>query len=288
VDDQDFIYEQIEMNSILADSSTPTLIKALEVNLHGHIPLFGRMPRTTVWQEDGFLAVLTGLDPSECHVYLAHYGPDEADAKIKHVLERYRSQGCLPMYWQVGPSTQPAGLGKDLEACGFTFFARAPGMAVDLRKLEHTPRLPDGFIVEPVRTGDQLRQWVNILAQVDDLSNALRDGFYLMFDGLGLDPNSDSQLFLGMEDGRAVATSRLFCAGGVAGIWHVTTLPEARGKGYGTAMTMAVAQAGHQKGCRFGILYATPAGYGVYRRLGFQEYCHIDVYKSPGLKGVTP
>jgi len=275
------------MNSILADSSTPTLIKALEVNLHGHIPLFGRMPRTTVWQEDGFLAVLTGLDPSECHVYLARFEPDEADAKIKHVLERYRSQGCLPMYWQVGPSSIPVDLGKYLEAGGFLPFMRPPGMAVDLRQLEQAPVLPNGFVVEPVRTRDQLQQWVNILAQVDELSNALQDGFYQMFDSLGFDLNSESQLFLGMENGRAVATSRLFCAGGVAGIWHVSTLPEVRGKGYGTAMTLAVAQAGSQRGYRFSVLYATPAGYGVYRRLGFQEYCHIDVYKSPDMKGVS-
>jgi len=271
----------VEMSEILVNSSVPALGKALEVNLHAHVPLFGCMPRTTVWQEPGFLAVLTGLDSSECHVYLTHVEPEVAETKIKQVLERYRSQGCLPMYWQVGPSTLPVDLGKYLQAQGYSFFIRAPGMAADLRELEQNSDVPGDFIIEPVRSNDQLQKWVNILAKADGFSGALRDGFYQLFSELGLDGGSDSQLFLGMEKGQPVATSRLLCAGGVAGIWHIATLPGARGRGYGTAMTLAVAQAGIQRGYRFGILYATPAGLGIYHRLGFQEYSHVDIYCSP-------
>ena len=269
------------MSNILVDESKPALVKALEVNLHAHASLYGRMPRTTVWQEDGFLAVLTGLDPSECDVYLAHFEPGEAEARIKQVLERYRSQDFLPLYWQVGSSTLPADLGKYLEACGFQSFARPPGMAMNLEKLKAPPPPLDGFFIVPVRTEDQLRHWVNILAKVEGLSDALRDGFYQLYDDVALEPGGDNQLFLGLENGKAVATSRLFCTGGVAGIWQVATLPEVRGKGYGTTMTVAVAQAGRERGYRFSVLYASTAGHGVYRRLGFQEYCYLDVYKSP-------
>jgi ribosomal protein S18 acetylase RimI-like enzyme len=102
-----------------------------------------------------------------------------------------------------------------------------------------------------------------------------------MFTALGLEPGGSSQLFLGLEDGVPVAGSRLFCAGGVAGIWHVSTLEQSRGKGYGTAMTQAAARAGRELGYRFGVLFATPAGEGMYRRLGFREVCHMDIYKSP-------
>jgi ribosomal protein S18 acetylase RimI-like enzyme len=257
------------MNGIVLDPSPPNLVKALEANLHAHIPQFGYMPHTMVWQESGFLAVRTSLDSSECHVYLAHFEPEEAETKIKQVLEWYCAQNCLPMYWQVGPSTLPADLGKYLLAQGFSFFVRTPGMAVELQGLEELPAGLGNFVLSPVRTGNQLEQWVNILAKVDGFSDALRDGFYRMFEGLSLSPGGESQLFLGMENGKAVATSRLFCEGEVAGIWHVATLPEARGKGYGTAMTLAAAQAGRERGRRFGILYSTPAGFGVYNRLGF-------------------
>jgi GNAT superfamily N-acetyltransferase len=269
------------MKDILVDLSSPALVKAIEANLHAHIPLFGRMPRSTIWEEPGLKAVITALDPSECHVYQSQFQPKEVETRIKQVVERFRSQGCLPMYWQVCSSTLPVNMGEYLEKCGFQLFARPPGMAVDLQKLERIETLPDGFVIEPVRTGDQLRHWVDILAKVDGLSDALRDGFYQVFSDLGLDPGGCSQLFLGVEKGIPVAGSRLFCAGGAAGVWHVSTLPESRGRGYGTIMTLAAAHAGRELGYRFGVLFATTAGYGVYHRLGFQEFCHLDVYKLP-------
>lgn len=84
-----------------------------------------------------------------------------------------------------------------------------------------------------------------------------------------------------MENGRPVAASRLFCAGGVAGIYHVATLLEAHGRSYGPAMTLAAAKAGRDLGYRVGGLFAAPAGYHLYHRLGFQEVCTMDVYQSP-------
>jgi len=266
---------------MLRDFSTPALIKALQGNLHAQAPFLGRMPHSTYWQEPGFIAVITALGSDECHVYLSQFEPQAVETRIKDVVERFRSNSCLPFYWHVCASTLPTDMGRALEKNGFQSFARPPGMAVDLEKLKPDGNLPDGFVIEPVRTGGQLRDWVDILAKVDALPDALRDGFWQMFHDLGLEPEGESQLFLGMENGVPVAGSRLFSAAGVAGIWHVSTLPEARGKGYGTAMTLAVAHAGQEMGYRFGVLFATPAGQGVYRRLGFQDYFHIEVFKSP-------
>lgn len=109
------------MKDILLVSSSPALVKALEENLHGHLPLFGRTPCSKLWQEPGFLAFLTNLDSSECHVYFAQFKPEEVETLKKLVVGHYRSKGCLPMFWQVGPSTLPVDLGKYLEACGFQF-----------------------------------------------------------------------------------------------------------------------------------------------------------------------
>jgi ribosomal protein S18 acetylase RimI-like enzyme len=109
----------------------------------------------------------------------------------------------------------------------------------------------------------------------------LQVGFYQVFENLGYGPQAICGLFLGTENGRPVAASRLFCAGGVAGVYHVATLPEARGRGYGTAMTLAAAHAGFDRGYRYGVLFATTAGCNLYVRLGFRELFRVDVYKSP-------
>jgi ribosomal protein S18 acetylase RimI-like enzyme len=269
------------MGNILLESSTHALVKALTDNLHTHIPFYSHMPNAILWDEPDLLALLTDLVPSESMVYRTHFTTEDASKRIEQVLQRFHAQGCLPMYWQVGPFTLPVDLGKYLQAQGFKFFVRAPGMAVNLQELEKEPVLSGNFVIEPVKNSDQLRKWVNIVAKVDEISDALQEGFFRMFESQRTDLGANSQLFLGMENSQPVATSRLFCAGGVAGIWHVATIPEARGRGYGTGMTLAAARAGHELGMRFGVLYATAAGYSVYCRLGFQEYCHIDVYKSP-------
>lgn len=271
------------MSNILLEPTTSDLVKAIEINLHAHIPVYSHLPGAIFWDEPDLMALLTNLDPSESMVYRTHFAPEDAEPRVEQVLQRFRSQNCLPMYWQVGPFTQPVNFGNYLQARGFEFFVRAPGMAVNLHELEKQQAFSGNFVIEQVKTEEQLRQWVNIVAKVDELSDALRDGFFQMFKSQGFGLGTPSELFLGMENGQAVATSRLFCAGGVAGIWHIATLPDARGKGYGTAMTLTIAQAGRERGYHFGVLYATAAGYGVYCRLGFQEYCHIDVYKSPDL-----
>jgi hypothetical protein len=221
------------MSDIILESTKSNLVSALEANLHAFVPLYSHLPGAIVCDEPELLGLLTDLDPSESCIYRAAFMPEQASEKIEHVLHRYRSQGCLPMYWQVGPSTLPMDLGKHLEARGFRFFVRVPGMAADLQDLEKVQPSSSNFVIEQIKDTTQLLQWVNIVAAVDDLSNVLRQGLYEVFESQGLGPKATCQLFIGIENGQPVSTSRLICAGGVAGIYHVATLPEARGRGYG-------------------------------------------------------
>jgi GNAT superfamily N-acetyltransferase len=269
------------MNDIILDLSTSNLVCAIEANLHAHGPLYSHLPGAKFLDEPELTGLMTDLDPSESCVYRANFRSEQASEKIEQVLQRYRSERCLPMWWIVGPSTQPADLGKRLQSRRFRKFARPPGMAVNLQGLENQPALPGGFVIERVMNSTQLMQWAEIVAKADEISEALKLGFYKLFEGQGFGPEAPCQLFIGMFNGQPVATSRLFCAGGVAGIYHVATLPEARGRGFGTAMTLTTVRAGLELGYHIGILFATPAGYGVYRRLGFQEYCYVDVFMSP-------
>ena len=60
--------------------------------------------------------------------------------------------------------------------------------------------------------------------------------------------------------------------GGVAGIHAVTTVPEFRGHGIGTAMTLSPLIDARRMGYAIGVLFSPEMAVGVYRRLGFQEY----------------
>jgi GNAT superfamily N-acetyltransferase len=84
---------------------------------------------------------------------------------------------------------------------------------------------------------------------------------------------------VGRLGGRPVATATLLLAAGVAGVYFVLTVPAARRRGIGTAITLAALREARDLGYRTGVLGASGLGLPVYRRLGFEEYCRIAVYE---------
>jgi GNAT superfamily N-acetyltransferase len=78
--------------------------------------------------------------------------------------------------------------------------------------------------------------------------------------------------------GQPVASSRLILGAGVAGIYGVGTVPEARRRGIGAAMTHVPLLQARALGYRIATLHPSPMGLGSYRRLGFEEYCFLDRY----------
>ena len=90
--------------------------------------------------------------------------------------------------------------------------------------------------------------------------------------------NPQFRTYLALSNGNPVGTSQLFLSKGVAGIYHVTCIPEARGQGIGSAITLAPLLEARELGYRISILQASKQGFNVYRRLGFQDFGNLSVY----------
>jgi GNAT superfamily N-acetyltransferase len=122
-----------------------------------------------------------------------------------------------------------------------------------------------------------LKQWAYASMIGFGLPETSVDTGFELFAGLGFD--LPLRNYLATVDGEPAATSQLLLGAGVAGIYVVATFPAARRQGIGAAITLAPLHDARAMGYRIGILHASPLGEGVYRRLGFQEYCRMSHYR---------
>jgi ribosomal protein S18 acetylase RimI-like enzyme len=125
-----------------------------------------------------------------------------------------------------------------------------------------------------------------VIEEVDGDPDALRDAVTIALTTNGLPPmsvdpyldaldrlteRSTIRTFLARRDGAPLATSTLISAGGVAGLYNVGTLPDARRTGLGRLVSVAAMVAGREAGYRVGVLQSSPLGEPIYRAIGFEE-----------------
>jgi GNAT superfamily N-acetyltransferase len=80
----------------------------------------------------------------------------------------------------------------------------------------------------------------------------------------------DLALYVGYAGGQPVTTGLGLRTGPTIGVYNISTVPAARGRGYGAAMTRRVANDGVRAGCDAAILQASEMGRPIYERLGYR------------------
>ena len=160
---------------------------------------------------------------------------------------------------------------------GYELVSDSAGMALDL----------DGFEAEPPPAGVEI-------VTVDDVGRARRlgetpatrtrarrrRGRSAWRDAHDRALSADVPLrdWIALLDGVPVAAAALFVGAGVAGIYNVATVPEARGRGIGRAVTAAALAEAVARGQHTAVLGASELGYPVYRRLGFRDVSRLRSY----------
>lgn len=94
---------------------------------------------------------------------------------------------------------------------------------------------------------------------------------------IGLDDRSWRH-YLARVDGEPAGTSSLYVQEEVGGVYFVSTVPPARRRGVGGAITMAAVRDARDLDCRLAVLSCSPMGYSIYRRLGFEDRCRFLIH----------
>ena len=255
------------MDEILNNFSVRALATAIEANLLKYYQYIGRSDCVELCDNQKLTRFITGIPhPFMNGIFCKHFTPFVA---IKEELDLLESQN-LPFLCWIGSAAQSADWGTQLKAYGLVYDQDYACMAADLLALNEEFNQPENLIIEPISDKEILNHWINSALIGFGLSSNSDKTCLDLFSGLGFD--MPLRNYVGLMDGKPVATSQLFLAAGVAGIYWVTTIPEARRQGIGMALTLAPLREARAMGYRIGVLHPSDMGRGVYRRLGFNEY----------------
>lgn len=87
--------------------------------------------------------------------------------------------------------------------------------------------------------------------------------------------------FIALLDGEPVSIAMTMVSHGVAGIYWVGSLEQARGKGLGRAVTVAATNAGFELGGDVASLQASPMGKPIYLELGYETAFEYQMWMFP-------
>jgi GNAT superfamily N-acetyltransferase len=211
---------------------------------------------------------------------------EDADRVIDETIDWFEARKAPYFFFWTGPDTAPADLGARLSAHGLLDMAEqqtalatgvkqtelgAPTMALEVSRADESllAAVPAGFCIEEVRTDADLEDFKRVFVETYGIPEWAGQAWLDATRAVGIG-SAPWRMFIGRLDGRAVATNMLFCGGGVASVYAVATLADARGKGIGGAITLSPLIEARRQGYEHAVLFSTEMGVRAYERIGFR------------------
>jgi GNAT superfamily N-acetyltransferase len=196
------------------------------------------------------------------------------EAAVARTIDAFRAQG-RPFRWWITPSTRPSSLAEVLQAHGMRHAFDSAGMTADLTSL------PDPSIKLTIRRVDDRRameQATELLLTVFERPRHEWDWWVRAYEHCGFDASSPWSHFIAYDGDTPVATSAVLLEGKLAGIYHVSTVPSARGRGIGAAVTLEALRYARERGATRAALQSSAMAVNVYKSIGFVEECTLRLY----------
>jgi ribosomal protein S18 acetylase RimI-like enzyme len=274
--------------SILTNAAGAVLARAVFENLYALFRAMTSLPGSELVESEAIsYHHAFPTNPMFKGVWRTRLTPVSVDETIEETIAWFKARRAPYIFWWTSPDTTPSDLPRRLQEHGLIDMAEqqkelapgivqtglgAPCMAAVLSQMNRAAltTVPPDFTIRQVATEDDLTAFKRVFVesyQIPEWAGQAWVDATLQL-GIGKTP---WKMYVGYLDGHPVATNMLFNGGGVASVYAVATIPDARGKGIGGAITLEPLLEAHEMGYRYAVLFSTEMGLSVYERIGFRD-----------------
>ena len=220
-------------------------------------------------------------------VWNTRLSDEEAEAAIDDTIRWFREQGAPFFFWWTGGDTTPNNLEQRLAQRGLISMEEqtqelakgilateqgAPCMIAELNQMNESvlEQTPEGFVIREAANEAEINNFKKVFVETYEIPEWAGQAWVdaTLRIGIGRTP---WRVFVGYLNNEPVATNLLFNGGGVASVYGIATVPSARGKGIGAAITLKpLLESRDQEGYKYAVLFSTEMGIPVYKRIGFR------------------
>ena len=268
----------LSMPDVLHNDSDEAVLDAIDLNWRVSVGAFGLAPTTAVRDDDELFWYVTGLPTGAFNsiMYANLPTPARIDAAVGE-LHALRRRHCVEIGWVIGPASRPADLGQQLQARGLRYMRDITPMTMTLGALPAAAPVA-GLTIERVADPAAYEAWIDAEQRGFEAAANDETGLADLRRAMGIGHGFPLHHLLGRLDGAPVATATLLPAAGIGGIYDVSTVPEARRRGIGMAMTLAALREARRLGYEIVFLQPSAMGRPLYERIGFQQRCVCPTY----------
>jgi ribosomal protein S18 acetylase RimI-like enzyme len=242
---------------------------------------FGRWPRGRLYENDELVRFETPIRhlPYNGVIRTRLANSSSTDRRIADVLDSYRE--CdVQLFWLDHPSATPRDLGVRLEGQGLQPVETMHCMSLELDRWIPIPA-PADIAVDEVRDDAALEVYTDLTLRYWEIPD--EDGQLVAEVHRYWGPaRAPGARFLARLGGEAVGKAYVLPnrPRGVASIYGMSVVPEARGRGVARLLTETLLTRARRSGCRRVVLHSTDRAHSLYRKVGFEDRCEIAVFAT--------
>ncbi|WP_010271141.1 GNAT family N-acetyltransferase [Paenibacillus senegalensis] len=251
-------------------------VEALEVNMLDYMEYYAKHLSSMEAVEKDGLQLINAKVPTVLFNYVCRSRLTGSDEQIQQQIQEavaYFAEQRLPFGWWITPSTVPKDLPRYLKQNGLRRSHQVyEGMVMPLEQLPQQDK-PQDLAIRIVSNDDELQHFADVAAEAFRVPKDVMRKYYGQAGELSFSKHHPIRLYIGYWEGHPAVTCILYREKEMAGIYSVATVPHARRRGFGTALTLAALRDAREEGLRLAGLQATEKGKSVYEQIGFVRCC---------------